>query len=286
MALEEIDNVFNNLEEDLVGYIDTESTDAVSQVDEQDINAATRNSKLRQLFEPVADLAVDKISKIPGVTPNRVSFLGNALVGAGCIVLLNSESSNKKSVIATALIATGSAADFIDGALARGTDQTSEFGKLLDLISDKLQETSIAWTLSNKARKHGDHISANNYAVAAMSAPFPALYRAKAESKGIIVKEGGMGTRTSRAVLGIAGAALSQNRSSSTLISALLTSGNLVTTAQRRDAFLKEELSKYCIDQNHDARFKESSKSKRNKLETVSKFSIFAGTAALFHTYK
>jgi hypothetical protein len=106
----------------------------------------------------------------------------------------------------------GSLFDSIDGGLERQKHverdaESAIEGMLNDTKTDKIEEIVTFGTLSYIARQRGNNFAANCYAFATMTTVLPSLFRAEAESRGLIVAESGIGTRVGRGILGGVGIA-------------------------------------------------------------------------------
>jgi CDP-diacylglycerol--glycerol-3-phosphate 3-phosphatidyltransferase len=231
-----------------------------------------RNSKLREVFEPrINRLTTALDEKLPGLQPDHLTGAGNVLVGIAAIMAARKP---EKSALATTVFTVGALLDAVDGSLARLKGEkngsgTTKAGMLGDLLSDRLQEIFVFGALSHIARQHGNRVAADNYALAAMTAALPALYKAEAETQGLVVREGGIGTRVDRSILAGAGIAFNRHRATSDLISAAIADNNVVTAAARREVISEQEEAPYFRGRNDEPGFKEAAEVKRTALRKV-----------------
>jgi hypothetical protein len=138
--------------------------------------------------------------------------------------------------------------------------------------------------LSCIAKKRGDKVAAGYYAAGAATAVLPALLRAKAESKGLIVPEDGSGSRVTKATLAGVGIALNGNRDASDIVSASIVSGNINTAKQRYDVVRKGQESEFCKGANNDPKFKKHAAIRHKALVTLAVAG--AGLGAVAYKYR
>ncbi|MEK7594928.1 MAG: CDP-alcohol phosphatidyltransferase family protein [Patescibacteria group bacterium] len=242
-----------------------------------------RNGAARKAFaNPVDKLVGILDSKAPNVTPDHLTLMGELMVDSSVALAV---AKPDKVFVTTALFTAGSLLDGVDGALARAKGQanggTTIKGMLKDVRADKRQEILTFFGLSLIARKRGNNVAANNYAVAAMTTVLSALYRASAESQGYIVPEDGAGTRVMRAVLGGAGLALNKNQEASDIISGLVATGNINTSKERRHVAKYGQASPYCMGVKNDRKFMEHAKIRHEALVPLAALGILLGSVAL-----
>lgn len=199
---------------------------------------STRNSVFRQIFaEPIDKLVKYLGANFPKLQADHLTETGIALVitadTLACIFPDN-------PVWPTAIYTIGSIFDGIDGSFERNKhperDANSEIeGMLKDTRTDKFEELYTFGILSYIARRRGNNFAANCYAIATMTTVFPSLFRAKAESQGFIVAEGGIGTRQGRGILGGVGIGLNKQRKISNVVSTTVAVSNIITTKNRQE---------------------------------------------------
>lgn len=242
-----------------------------------------RNGKARQIFaSPVGKVAELIDTKAPNLSADDITLASEIVVMSS---LAWAVARPDDVIPVTVGYALGSVGDAFDGALARfkalQNGGTTIEGMLKDVRSDKRQEIATALSLSLVARRRGNHVAANNYAVAAMTAALPALYRSSAESKGYIVPEDGVGTRVMRGVLGGTGLALNRDQDASDILSAVLATGNINTAKERLHVVRHGTKSPYCKGTNFDPKFMEHANIRHNALVPLAASGIALGALAL-----
>lgn len=242
-----------------------------------------RNSKTREVFSgPVDTLATFLDEKTPWLKPDHLTLLGAGLVvSSGILARKNPD----KASLPTLLYTVGSLIDGLDGSLARKKAQkhgetTTTSGMLKDLWADKVQEVFTLTMLSLIARERGNDVAADNYAAGAMTTCLSALSRAVAESRGLIVNEGGIGTRVGRGVLGGIGMALNKNQDVSDIVSGGIASGNTITTTERTNVAIRGESSSYTVGVDTSENFKQDGRQKVKSLVALAAGGIVAGSVA------
>lgn len=178
-----------------------------------------RNSQLREYVKkPLTKIAELLHTYLPWLTPNEVTALGTAGLGAFTLYVSKLEKEDKinlsTGIQLVASYAALSATDALDGSLARykkehGDDNhDSHTGQLVDSLSDRIQEAFIAWLAMYRAAEQGDKLWLVTATLTALTNPLSSLVRAWAESQGIVVPESGtssfqfLGTRAGRAISG------------------------------------------------------------------------------------
>lgn len=242
-------------------------------------NVTARNSSARRATASPIDKLVTAIDeKAPFITPDHITEIGRWLVIGAAVRAVRKPD---KPVLATTMYTVGSLLDTLDGSLARkkssnnGQTTTVE-GMLKDVRSDKVQEIITFGALSMIARRRGNHVAADNYAAAAMSAVLPALLRAHAESSGYIVAEGGIGTRVGRGILGGVGMAFNRHRDTSDILSAVVATNNVITADGRRKVAARGEVASDYKGTDTSEKFRHEARIKRKALVPLS----IAGAAA------
>ncbi len=171
-----------------------------------------RNSGLRQRFGPYADKAAQfLIDTIPGITANKITVIGAGLVGLGSLIAALPKDWLLKawnSPLALYLMANGILLDALDGTVARRLGTSSDAGALLDLKSDRIQESTMALSRIASAAARKDAFGVLAAAYSGITSSWPSLARAEVESLGYEVEETGkniislLGTRPMRAIFG------------------------------------------------------------------------------------
>ena len=191
-----------------------------------------RKTVVSYFTQPVVRL----LAKVP-ITPNAITCFG-FLVTLGAAVL----------IITGHLFAAGFVVliagffDILDGALARGTNQTSQFGAVLDSTLDRLaeavlllgilvlflltEEKSVLFTLFSK------EWAALLVGVALLGSLLVSYIRARAEALGLECQVG-LFTRTERVIVLALGLLLSQIDSALIIALAIIVVFSLITVSQR-----------------------------------------------------
>lgn len=199
-----------------------------------------RNNGLRRVVSSPVNETVDFIDeKLPWVTPNMITAASTAgMLALNYLSIKHPKKGFAIGVAQTAVVL----GDLLDGSLARrkatnnGT-KTTLGGALADSLSDKIQEVGHGLALSRRARRQGHAFSGAMHLLSGVTAPLPALARSEAESKGVIVREGGLGTRPLRATYSIVNTALLNNRPlAAGALSAFTAAQNIMTAYRRHDA--------------------------------------------------
>lgn len=244
----------------------------------------TRNSTARRATASPIDKLVTAIDeKLPFITPDHLTEAGKALVlGAAALAIKRPD----KPALPTTMYTVGSLLDTLDGALARkkGANEdgsTTVEGMLKDVRSDKIQEIITFGALSMIARRRGNHVAADNYAVAAASAVLPALSRAHAESNGFIVAEGGIGTRVGRGILGGAGIFFNRHRDTSDILSATVSNNNVITANERYKVATRGPAAPEYIGTDTSDKFRHDARAKRKALIPLAAAGLAAGAVLL-----
>ncbi len=173
-------------------------------------SASTRNSGLRKVTKNPIRRVVEAVGeKAPWINANRITAAGTIGVFVADYLVIKHPKLKKT---ATAVHTGSSIADSFDGEWERWEveekgKEPSKNGPLIDVLADKLQEVTTFASQAIRARRSGNNLAAVAYLAAAATSPLPALFRARAESRGQVVKEGGLGTRPVRATIGAVGIA-------------------------------------------------------------------------------
>jgi phosphatidylglycerophosphate synthase len=218
--------------------------------------------------------------KAPWINANRITAAGAAGVLIADYLFVKHPKLKKT---ATALHVGSSVADAFDGEWERWQveekgKEPSQNGPLYDVLADKSQEVATFTAQAIKAKKDGKNLASAAYLLAAATSPLPALFRARAESGGHIVKEGGLGTRPVRAAIGAVGIAFGDRSSVPLLLGAGAAAQNIYTASQRYHA--AEPGSPHCIGRLEDAQAVESSQQRYNALQLASAGAVAVTAAA------
>lgn len=243
-----------------------------------------RNSTAREVSaSPLGKLAGLIDEKAPGVTPSHITKWGKRLVeGSAALAVARPDS----PALATTIYTLGSLADTVDGALARKKGEDGVDGMVEDVQADLEQQIATFAALSIIARKRGNKVAAANYALATMTTSLSALTRADAESRGLIVAEGGLGTRVGRGILGGVGMGLNKHRDISDIISATIASGTINTVLQRRDAAKNGPDSQYAVGANHDHEFMQAAEVRKDAIVPYALAGLVVGSSLLATPYR
>lgn len=160
---------------------------------------SAQNSKLRD-FSPFPYLA--RIFK--RINPNAISVFGVGLayVGSAIKAIPEINSGEKATAWAIGLLASALACDGLDGAVARLKGERTENeeinGALVDLYSDRLQESGMAIFRIIAAMNRKDPFGVVAATLSGATGPMPSYVRAKAEVLGYHPPEFSLGTRLPR----------------------------------------------------------------------------------------
>lgn len=227
---------------------------------EQPVELSPRNSRLRNLSKEPATKVVAFLNKVfPWLTPNEITILGTAGVGALSLYVTRLEKEgridNKTAVKIISSYLALSGTDFLDGSLARYLAETgqgthdSSVGQLVDSLSDRVQEAFSAWMAMYLAAHRGDKIWLITATLSAFTNPLSSLVRAYAEKHGIVVPETGKGIEMLGNRVGRVAASTTRflpesevgPTSAQALIDGLTSVATLKTTASRIKAVRKRD---------------------------------------------
>ena len=251
---------------------------------------SARNGHLRHALEEPIDHVVTYLDEnFPGLQPNHLTLAGLGLVLSADILIRKFP---EHPVPITAIYSVGSAFDALDGALQRkknektGQSSTTK-GMKQDVRADRLQEIATACALSGTAGQiRGNKFATKSYGLAVMTAVLPAWARSTAEKRGIVVEEGGLGTRIGRAVLGGVGIAFNKNRAISDAVSATLVIGNVVTAVKRRNVITQTERSSSYRGTNDSPEFTNAARVREKTLHRLAIVGFIAGATVLLKKSK
>lgn len=250
---------------------------------EKEFPPKEHNSIFRRITDPVAKKAALGLIKIfPGITADNLTKFGfcGVTIGAGLTIipkeLVDGFSLNLPAV---GLMTGGTLLDAVDGAMARLLGTASTEGALLDMMTDRKQETVLAL-----ARIFSAGIRKNTFGVIAATAagitnPIPSKYRAMVEERGYYVPESGanvgsfFGTRSVRALLGISATAYPNPQIAGAelpiqpILDAITILGNTLTTFERMGILKQAKKGQLKVNLDPNAR-----ELGRLKSEALSKF--------------
>jgi CDP-diacylglycerol--glycerol-3-phosphate 3-phosphatidyltransferase len=153
---------------------------------------------LRPLVTTVTKPLIDALAAT-SITPNQLSVVGLALAaGVGAVIAFGNQR------LGAVLVLAASAFDLLDGALARATGRTSQFGAFLDSSFDRIAEALLLLGVATRAIRAEDRATPLLAFAAYVASVMVSYTRARAE--GIGVKgEAGLFDRPARIVTLAAG---------------------------------------------------------------------------------
>jgi archaetidylinositol phosphate synthase len=132
-------------------------------------------SRVRAGVEPIAR----RLGRV-GLTPNALTLIGFGIAIVGAYF-----AAAQSWLIAGLIVAFGAIFDLFDGALARATNKTSNFGAFLDSTFDRLGEGVVYMGIVIAAVLDGQNVWLAPAAISAMTAGYMVSYvRSRAESLG------------------------------------------------------------------------------------------------------
>ncbi len=134
------------------------------------------------------------------LTPNAVTLLGLALTAVAAYL-----AAQDVFFIAGVVYLVASIWDMLDGALARLTDRATRFGAALDSAADRLGEALLLLGLLVFYVDRGNKTGVILVFLALVASYMVSYLRARGEGLGITMKESGLGTRTERVLIMVAG---------------------------------------------------------------------------------
>ncbi|MFI5271254.1 MAG: CDP-alcohol phosphatidyltransferase family protein [Candidatus Saccharimonadales bacterium] len=250
-----------------------------------EVTDTVRNGGFRKASASPNQRIVEWIHKNkPGIMPDHLTIAGEALVELSIITAL----ARPKWGVALAIgpYTLGGLIDGIDGGLSRVKGISSLKGMLKDVRADKRQEIATSIVNSRLASRNGNHVAASQYGVASMTAALPAYFRAAAEAKGHIVSEDASGSRVIRGIEGGVGIGLNGNEGVSNVVSALLVTGNVLTSAQRADVVMRGADSPHYRGANGDPELMRQAAARRDALLPIAIGGFAIGSALLANEYR
>ena len=174
------------------------------------------------LTQPVVRL----LAKTP-IAPNAVSWFGFLLtVGAAALII------TEHLLAAGFVVLIAGFFDILDGALARGTNRTSQFGAVLDSTLDRLSEAVLLLGILVLYAREQSAIGILVAGLALLASPLVSYIRAKAESLGLECHVG-LFTRAERVIVLALGLLLSQFDYALIAALAIIVVFSLITVTQR-----------------------------------------------------
>jgi phosphatidylglycerophosphate synthase len=242
--------------------------------------SSARNGNFRKASDSPNEKVVRWIDKkFPNIVPDHLTVAGESLVEAALIATLLRPKWGAAMAIGPYTL--GGLIDGWDGNLARLKGLNSLEGMIRDVRADKRQEIFTALTNSLLASRRSNNVAASQYAVAAMTASLPALFRAAAESKGYIVNEDASGSRVIRGIEGGVGIGLNSQPGIGDTISALMLTGNIITAAQRVHVVRHGESSPHYRGTNSSAQFRSEAAARRDALLPIALGGMAVGSGLL-----
>lgn len=261
---------------------------------EKELPPKEHNSIFRRITNPVARKAALVLTKIrPGISADDVTNAGffGVYAGAALTVIPKGMIGVDFAPYATALMAGGTSLDVLDGTMAKVLGTTSAKGALLDMMTDRKQETALALARIFSAGIRKDTFGVIAAIAARITNPFPSKYRAMAEELGYYVPESGanfgsiFGTRPIRALLGISATAYPETHmlgigypTMQPIFDSISVIGNLLAVLER--AKILGQAKKGQLKVNPDANAQELGRLKSEALSQFIKVNTFLMLAA------
>ncbi len=138
----------------------------------------------QKLPRNIADPIGRTVAKL-GVTPNMISVFG--FLGNGAAAWLIVE---ERLVWAGVVYLFFSALDFVDGAVARATNQATDYGAVLDAILDRASEALVLVAIAWYFGERGENVQSGLAFAALFGSVAVSYMRARAEILGLSMREG------------------------------------------------------------------------------------------------
>jgi phosphatidylglycerophosphate synthase len=197
-----------------------------------------QNSQLRESTKDYFYKTADLIHRnYPSLTANQLT-MGRAIASMLATEGIVRSSQSKKKLISVLGYTAFELLDGVDGHLANiraleSDTPTNLRGNLYDTMSDKTVETYNCFKVASRSLNNQDRIGATLNTLAGVTSSLPALFRAKAESNNLVVKENGIGTRPVRATLIGLNLAFGNNKHVSRVIGGSILGMNIHTATKR-----------------------------------------------------
>jgi phosphatidylglycerophosphate synthase len=240
-----------------------------------------RNSKAREVTAGPLGKVASLIHRIsPDTTPSDITKASERIVRFS-IDLLRMDPNHP--TLAMLLFTGGGVLDGVDGRHAELTGRISRQGMIDDVEGDLRQQRKTFKGLADTALRRGNHVAATNYALAEALTPLSAYYRAEAESQGLIVAEGGMGTRAWTGILAGVGMQFNKRRDISDVVSGMIVAAKINTVEERRDVIVRGEESSYCLGVKEEdrERFMEDAAIRYEAIEPHARLGMATGALLL-----
>ena len=184
--------------------------------------SAVRKTLAYYFTEPVVWLLAKT-----SITPNALTWFGLLLfVGAGVLI------SAGRLFAAGLVVLIGGFFDMLDGALARSTNRTSQFGAILDSTLDRLAEAAVLLGILVVYAREQSVAGVLVVGVAWLGSLLVSYVRARAEALGLECQVG-LFTRAERVVILALGLLLSQISNSLIIALVIIAVLSFVTAGQR-----------------------------------------------------
>jgi len=187
----------------------------------------TRMESCRKtIAERIAGPIVNVLARTP-LTPNAITWIGFIItIAAGALIV------TEHLLAAGIVVLVAGLFDMLDGALARATGKTTQFGAILDSTLDRLSEAILLVTLLAVFAKYGQVTEIILAAVALVGSLTVSYIRARMEGQGIECKAG-IFTRPERVIILALGLMLSQFENALLITLAVITFFSWITVIER-----------------------------------------------------
>lgn len=201
----------------------------MSKEDQPNPITETRNSWIREKTKGTFEGLAEEIhNHFPFISPTHVNIAGviGVKFASEWAKKINTENTDialkqklTRQLLVAAALGITNLFDAVDGPLARLKNKLNpgsidfDLGDKLDASVDRIEEYIMGANRIKTAKKNGHKVDELAAFTATITNPFPSVFRAKSEAKGVIVPEGGksllgfFGTRVGRAITSIAAAA-------------------------------------------------------------------------------
>ena len=184
------------------------------------------NSTRKNIAEYITKPIVSIVAKTP-LTPNIITWIGFVItIVAGVLI------ATEHFLTAGIIVLVAGLFDMLDGALARATGKTTQFGAILDSTLDRLSEAILLVTLLAVFVKYGQMTESILSAVALVGSLLVSYIRARMEGLGIECKAG-LFTRPERVIILALGLMLSNFSNALLITLAIITFFSWITVIER-----------------------------------------------------
>jgi phosphatidylglycerophosphate synthase len=169
-----------------------------------------QNSPLRKIFSPLTNWGASTLIKaFPNITADHVTNfgLGAAIIGSG-LKAIEKISGGDNSLAALGLLMIALILDGLDGPVSEKLKTSSLKGALKDVITDRTQESAMAFSKIITAGIRKDRWGVAAATSSGITGVWPSLSRARVEALGFVVPETGnnpltvLGRRLPRGIFG------------------------------------------------------------------------------------